>query len=489
MLAPTLQPIVQPTTVETEKQRPRTKNIMSWPALGCLALALSMIGVVAILRCRRMLNGGVAVCQSHLHYFDRNATELVLETDSLPEEPWLRRDASDMSDMGEPWLRQDASDMSDIKEFELGAHSVMKSHESSPAPAFAVCCKSERIALWSPGMAATAPMVGDPVGSLLSDLPFVDARDLLRLRRFLRRITDGSGERDPTQTTFMLHLLTEHMQSALFEMVGTLIRGFESLVVLTGRHVDPGLAGLIVCDSETNSVGLDMNDDRSLPVRSQEHRSAPQAGSDPTVYSDDGKADSIVSSLTTPSLQNEEVRTPSSAPSNVSAHFEMVETVATLIRGTDGGDGGDSHPPPSRAQETPSRALRCPDDGESETKWDVNEDGDDCSLPVLSYESRSVSQARSDNDKANSNPSILIERLLEKETRQLSHLSPTIQKPLRHSGDSHSYVELGDCLVAPPRTGDGLLQGGHAQVLGSSADAGASRGALLRRGEAAWPCT
>ena len=381
MLAPTPQPIIQPTTVETEKQRPRTKNIMSWPAFGCLALALSMIGVVAILRCRRMLcNGGVAVGQSHLHYFDRNAIELVLETDSLPEEPWLRRGASDMSDMGEPRLRQDASDMSDMEAFKLGAHSVMKSHESSPAPAFAVCRKSERIALWSPGMAATAPMVGDPVGSLLSDLPFVDARDLLRLRRFLRRITDGSGERDPTQTTFMLHLLTEHMQSALLEMVGTLIRGTgsEPLVVLTGRHVDPGLAGLIVCDSETNSVV------------SQEHRSASQAGSDPTVYSDDGKADSIVSSLTTPSLQSEEVRTPSSAPSNVSAHFEMVEMVATLIRGTDGGDGGDSHSPPSRAQETPSRALRCPDDGESETKWDVNENGDDCSLPVLSYESRSA---------------------------------------------------------------------------------------------------
>jgi hypothetical protein len=144
---------------------------------------------------------------------DGNTLELVhAEETQTPQEPWR--------------IPQNSSDME-----ELGTRFVLVSHNCSPAPFFfAVCFKSERIALWNPGMAAAAPMVVGPVSSRLSNLPFVDTRDVPRLCRFLGRIVDAPDEHNPTHVTNNKRIL-------LLEVVATLIRGTNSelLVVLTGR--------------------------------------------------------------------------------------------------------------------------------------------------------------------------------------------------------------------------------------------------------------
>ena len=132
--------------------------------------------------------------------------------------------------------------------------SVMKSYEHSPAPVMVVCCNIMRITLWSPGMKIAAPMVVDPVGCLLSDLPFVNESDGYRLHRLLGRIAEAPAEHDHTRT-FMLHLVTRHSH-VLLEMVAThfFVTESEPIIVMTGRPVDSDLAGLMACNSEQQSV-------------------------------------------------------------------------------------------------------------------------------------------------------------------------------------------------------------------------------------------
>ena len=131
---------------------------------------------------------------------------------------------------------------------ELVGHSVLKAYETSLAPVFVVGSTNMRIAMWSPGLAVAAPTHVDPVGLLLSDLPFVNASDGYRLHKSLGRIFDAPAEHDAAQT-FALHLRTNKGVVLLEMQAHYLMTVCESIIVMTGRQVDPELACMMVCES------------------------------------------------------------------------------------------------------------------------------------------------------------------------------------------------------------------------------------------------
>ena len=148
-------------------------------------------------------------------------------------------------------------------------------------------------------MTEAAPMVTNPVGCRLSDLPFKDANDWSRLHRFLGQICDAPHDHDHTRT-FMLHLAAQN-RHVLFEMTATLIHGTDigPLVVLTGRQVDANLAGLLRARENTAAESSSTNED-SGPGEYPTLRSVSESGS---IYGDDAdNCASDVSSLTTTTL-------------------------------------------------------------------------------------------------------------------------------------------------------------------------------------------
>ena len=154
----------------------------------------------------------------------------------------------------QPLLQLDEGILTKSGSVELVERSVMiRSYETSPAPVFVIGGDSMRISIWSPGMAIAAPMVRKPVGGLLSDLPFMDASDVCRLDRFLRRIFEAPAEHDHSRT-YMLHLDTKN-RHVLLEMVAThfFVRDSEPVVVMTGRQVDSDLAVLLARGSAAAS--------------------------------------------------------------------------------------------------------------------------------------------------------------------------------------------------------------------------------------------
>ena len=158
---------------------------------------------------------------------------------------------------------------------ELVEYPVMRSYEFSPAPVFVVAQASMRIVLWSPGMAETAPMALNPVGCLLSDLPFVNASDGYRLHRVLGRIFEAPARHERTRT-FMLHMFAGN-RHVLLDMAAAhvSVTESESIIVMTGRVVDSGLAGLMACESAMSPSEANhgvVNEDEVL-------RSVSQAGS------------------------------------------------------------------------------------------------------------------------------------------------------------------------------------------------------------------
>ena len=158
-------------------------------------------------------------------------------------------------------LLDDAPELSGSVELTVGFSAVLKSYEVSPAPVFVVARNSMRVVLWSPGMAMSAPMIVSPVGLLVSELPFVNPTDGNRLHRALVRSFDNLGENDETRIV-MLHLHARGMH-VLLEMVATHIFAAESepMIVLTGRQVDPDLAGLMACESAVAPSEINEEDD------------------------------------------------------------------------------------------------------------------------------------------------------------------------------------------------------------------------------------
>ena len=211
-----LSPSSQP-TVASKPSRAQIKT-----AAVVVGFVLVVIGVVMV---RRTWSRGVGLHHVGETQFPSNQQSLLRLGDA-------RNDNADETEM-----------------VQLVESPVMRSHEFSPAPVFAVARGSMRIVLWSPGMNETAPMALIPVGCLLSDLPFVDPSDGYRLHRVLGRIFEAPGEHEHTRT-FMLHMFAGNKR-VLLDMVAThvSVTEAESIIVMTGRVVDSDLAGLMAYES------------------------------------------------------------------------------------------------------------------------------------------------------------------------------------------------------------------------------------------------
>lgn len=114
-------------------------------------------------------------------------------------------------------------------------------------------------------MNSSAPLLVDPVGELLLKLPFASARAETRFNSFLRQMFTSSAENTHAA---MLHIQTKN-GPVLLEMAATLVgKGSGKIIVLVGREVDSGLAGLIHHGSDIES---ELPTDPSRPSNSSPH--------------------------------------------------------------------------------------------------------------------------------------------------------------------------------------------------------------------------
>ena len=210
------QPTSRPSVARISKQssRPITTTVL---VLGCVVLFLMInLSVVVVRGLRR---GGFA-----FHRTGEIQIVSIAQPD-LIEQPLL----------GDATRSSSSADTSAADAVELiMASSAMGAYKMSPAPVFVVA-RSMRIILWSPGLATVAPMVTNPVGCLVSDLPFENASDGVRLHQSLERTFEAPAEHDRAQT-FMLH---DGAQNPLCDCVTTPVGVSESetVIVITGRLV------------------------------------------------------------------------------------------------------------------------------------------------------------------------------------------------------------------------------------------------------------
>ena len=305
---PTPPPTIQ-STVQMAKHR-RFDFYLLWLVLGCLAVVLSVIAFVARNRW---------ACCSALEGFNFGWTD---------ESRSISSSSIEMSPGQQP-LMQLAPRLSDAANSEhestkLVLRSILGSYEHTPAPVFVVSGGSMRVSLWSPGMEIAAPVVMNPVGCLLSSLPFVNADDGYRLHRMLRRIFEAPDEHDKAKP-FMLYLRT-NAEPVLLEMVAHWLAAEpEAFIVMTGRIVSPALAGFIACESaaalsETNRDGVDedeylirsasqtgsmQGDDDDHPLTLADHRDKANTNMSSVTMSNH----SIISSVTMPPFENPQSKT------------------------------------------------------------------------------------------------------------------------------------------------------------------------------------
>ena len=124
-------------------------------------------------------------------------------------------------------------------------------------------------------MSASVPLIGNPRDQLLEALPFVHARARDQCYRAIRRAFDVTAEEANMQ--IVLSFATPN-GPALLAMVATVVRTESNdLAILTGREVDPGLAGLLHIKSEsaadndvdTNRVELSSQTINSVELSSE----------------------------------------------------------------------------------------------------------------------------------------------------------------------------------------------------------------------------
>ena len=84
----------------------------------------------------------------------------------------------------------------------------------------------------------------DPVGRFITDLPFVNARDGATWQDKVGIIFEAPAEHDKSQT-LMLHLCVPNGTVLLEMTLGVFVTASESIIVMTGREVESGLAGLL----------------------------------------------------------------------------------------------------------------------------------------------------------------------------------------------------------------------------------------------------
>lgn len=151
----------------------------------------------------------------------------------------------------------------------VSTHSIVRSvMASSPAPILVVD-RQLRITLWSPGMRRAAPMLIDPVGRRISELPFVEAHSRTRCVNVIRRMFAVLEEQSSVQSSVQIVMLHLRAQTghALLEMEANILgTSCEPIVVLTGCRVDSQLAGLIACDVTATSDSCGDELPEHLPV-------------------------------------------------------------------------------------------------------------------------------------------------------------------------------------------------------------------------------
>ena len=133
-------------------------------------------------------------------------------------------------------------------------------------------------------MSIAAPLHFPPVGQNISDLPFVNGSAAgRRVQEHLRQILTGPKENMSGQAqTLMLHLRTKTGPVLLEMSANVLDTEMGRVVMMTGREIDNGLAGLIACESVALDEGSGYHDGG---------RNA-----------NDGASESNISSLTMPPL-------------------------------------------------------------------------------------------------------------------------------------------------------------------------------------------
>ena len=116
--------------------------------------------------------------------------------------------------------------------------------ESSPAPIIVINC-GMLITLWSVGMKLVAPLPIDPVvGRRFSELPFINEHAASSFGEVVHQMLSSEEEDQDTQSA-VLYLRTV-ASALLLEMTATVVGTMSTrVVILTGRQMDPALAGLI----------------------------------------------------------------------------------------------------------------------------------------------------------------------------------------------------------------------------------------------------
>ena len=170
-------------------------------------------------------------------------------------------------------------------------------------------------------MSVSVPLITDPRNQLLETLPFVCTRASNQCHEAIRRVFDDetSGQ---TNVTVMLHLVTRNGPT-LMEMIANVVRNEgddrqrEARVILMGREVDPGLAGLLRhCNNEASAtesaVALsetNHDDERFRSISEKGSVRSDDAGakgdaraSDEDSTAERGGSESNISSITLPSF-------------------------------------------------------------------------------------------------------------------------------------------------------------------------------------------
>ena len=251
--APTLQPTGLPPALQPMGGTRERKNLshITWllaAGLSCGVVAVAMAVSMKTVEWRRRLRGIGGV-------------ELSLPSSSLA----LTCSSALSSSYRAPLLEQDSAEhigsSAMLCSAEYVGRSAMLSYERSLAPIFVVGGNSMLIK-WSPGMAIAVPTNMDPVGSLVSGLPFVNPRDGDRFDRNLRRIFEAPAEHDSAQT-FMLHFHTRNgrvllemradylvAESPLEGPEAAMLTAREPIVVVAGRQVDSDLACMMAPETD-----------------------------------------------------------------------------------------------------------------------------------------------------------------------------------------------------------------------------------------------
>ena len=125
-------------------------------------------------------------------------------------------------------------------------------------------------------MSKTVPMHVDPVGRFITDLPFVNARDGATWQDKVGIIFEAPAEHDHART-LLLHLGIQNGTVLLEMTLDVFVTASESIIVMTGREIESGLASLLRNNggAGTTSTGTPSEPSVGTPAPSEPGAGAP----------------------------------------------------------------------------------------------------------------------------------------------------------------------------------------------------------------------